>query len=353
MGPFARRIVLVLVLLGVVFSAVSVWAYAQFVRPGPLAAAQTVIISRGAGLDDIAAQLTAAGVLPGPQVFRVGAWLSGRDKSLRAGEYAFAARISPRQVVALLQSGKTVVRRLTVAEGLTTAQVLAQLNRTEGLEGDLRSAPGEGTLLPETYHFSYGERRDAMVTRMRAAMDETLARLWDSRAPGVLLKSPREALILASIVEKETALPEERSRIAAVFLNRLGKGMRLQSGSDGGLRLDRRTGAAGPATEPRRPENALAVQHLSDRRPSPRSGVQSGPGGDGGGSRSDRHQGFLFRRRRHRWARLRPHPRRAQSQCGPLAQIPQESTHDRAMRGSESRPSQVPPPATETRAFQD
>ncbi len=247
MGPVARRIGLVVVFLGVVFGAVFVWAYAQFVRTGPLAAPKTVIIPRGAGLDDIAAQLAGAGVLSDPLIFRIGAWLAGRDKSLRAGEYMFAARISPRQAVALLQRGKTVVRRLTVAEGLTTAQILAQLKRTEGLEGDIPSPPGEGTLLPETYHFSYGERRDAMVARMREAMGETFARLWESRAPGLPLKTPREALILASIVEKETALPDERGRIAAVFLNRLAKGMRLQSDPTVVYAL---TGGLGPLGRP-------------------------------------------------------------------------------------------------------
>ncbi len=247
MGPVARRIGLVVVFLGVVFGAVFVWAYAQFVRTGPLAAPKTVIIPRGAGLDDIAAQLAGAGVLSDPLIFRIGAWLAGRDKSLRAGEYVFAARISPRQAVALLQSGKTVVRRLTVAEGLTTAQILAQLKRTEGLEGDIPSPPGEGTLLPETYHFSYGGRRDAMVARMREAMGETFARLWESRAPGLPLKTPREALILASIVEKETALPDERGRIAAVFLSRLAKGMRLQSDPTVVYAL---TGGLGPLGRP-------------------------------------------------------------------------------------------------------
>ena len=247
MGPVARRIGLVVVFLGVVFGAVFVWAYAQFVRTGPLAAPKTMIIPRGAGLDDIAAQLAGAGILSDPLIFRIGAWLAGTDKSLRAGEYVFPARISPRQAVALLQSGKTVVRRLTVAEGLTTAQVLAQLKRTEGLEGDILSPPGEGTLLPETYHFSYGERRDAMVARMREAMGETFARLWESRAPGLPLKTSREALILASIVEKETAVPDERGRIAAVFLNRLGKGMRLQSDPTVVYAL---TGGLGPLGRP-------------------------------------------------------------------------------------------------------
>jgi UPF0755 protein len=129
----------------------------------------------------------------------------------------------------LLQSGKTVVRRLTVVEGLTAVQVLSQIAATEGLVGPLPQSPGEGRMLPETYHFSYGHERSAMVSRMVRAMDETLAELWAGRAPGLPFRTPDEALVLASIIEKETGRDNERARIAAVFVNRLKKGMRLQS----------------------------------------------------------------------------------------------------------------------------
>ena len=215
--------------LALLVGGISAWGYAGYTRSGPLTAAKTVIVPRGSGVGGIAAKLTDAGVLSIPLVFRLGVTISGADTSLRAGEFVFPAGISPRDVLALLRSGKTVVRRLTVAEGLTTTEVLAQIQRTEGLEGDAGTAPGEGSLLPETYHFAYGDGRDAMVRRLAAAMDKTLAELWAAAAPAPLLKNPAEALILASIVERETARPEERGRIAAVFLNRLRRGMRLQS----------------------------------------------------------------------------------------------------------------------------
>jgi UPF0755 protein len=229
MGRIAQRLILLLFFLVIVIAGAGAWVYAQFVRPGPLAGRTTVIVPRGAGVDAIADDLYRAGIITRPLPFRLAARLTGAARDLRAGEYAFPPAISPRDALALLRSGKTVIRRLTVAEGMTTAQTLSQLALTDGLKGAVDSPPGEGALLPETYHFSYGDGRQAMVVRMAKAMDETLAALWTSRVPGLPLKTPREAVILASIVEKETAVPEERQRIAAVFINRLRKRMRLQS----------------------------------------------------------------------------------------------------------------------------
>jgi UPF0755 protein len=205
------------------------FAYIRLSALGPLAAPVTLVIPKGAGIDTITQQLTDAKVLSDPFFFRLAARVASREKPLRAGEYLFPARISARQTIALLQSGKTVIRRLTIAEGLTTHQVLAQLDVTEGLEGRVTSIPAEGALLPETYHFSYGDGRQGIVLRMMRAMEETVQRLWNERSVGPILKSPREAVILASIVEKETAVAAERPRIAAVFLNRMKRGMRLQS----------------------------------------------------------------------------------------------------------------------------
>ncbi len=188
-----------------------------------------MIIPRGRGVEGIANALEQAGIIRDALVFRLGVRLGGTDKSLRAGEYVFPALISPQQAAAILISGKTVVRRLTVAEGLTTRQVLEQILATDGLQGDIIAAYGEGALLPETYHFSFGDRRDELAERMAASMSKLVAKLWQSRASGLPLHSPDEALVLASIVEKETAIAAERPRIAGVFINRLEKNMRLQS----------------------------------------------------------------------------------------------------------------------------
>ena len=228
-----RRILLSTVVLIAVFGlavgAAAMWFVAFFDRDGPLTWNATVIIKRGAGVASIADDLTRAGVISEPWVFRFGVRFLAGGKPLRAGEFVFAPGVSAREAVILLQNGKTVIRKLTVAEGLTTQKILTLLNRTEGLSGLVTEVPPEGSLMPETYHFSFGDSRQQLIERMRAAMTRVLGELWRDRAPDLPLASSAEALVLASIVETETAKPDERARIAGVFINRLKKKMRLQS----------------------------------------------------------------------------------------------------------------------------
>jgi UPF0755 protein len=229
MGRSWKILTVLFFVLSVLGAGAAWWGYAQFKKPGPSKADISVIIERGMGAGAIARELHRAGVLSGPNVFRIAARLLSADKPLKAGEYVFLPAISPEGALLLLQSGKTAVRRVTLAEGLSVQEILAQLRRTEGLQGDVLPVPGEGALLPETYYFSYGDRRRDIVRRMAGAMTDLLAGLWRNRAPGLPLASPRDAVILASIVEKETGLASERPRVAAVFINRLRRGMRLQS----------------------------------------------------------------------------------------------------------------------------
>jgi UPF0755 protein len=205
------------------------WGFNEFRRPGPLAQAVTVIIPRGEGLDQIARRLTDAGVLRYPLVLVVAARLTERGRQLNTGEYRFEPAISAEGVVALLTEGRTVVRRLTVPEGLTSAQILALIASTEGLDGTIAAPPNEGELLPETYHYSYGDGREDILRRMRRAAVDAMAEIWAQREAGLPLADPREALVLASIIEKETGRADERARIAGVFVNRLRLGMPLQS----------------------------------------------------------------------------------------------------------------------------
>jgi len=221
--------VMVLALVGAV--AIAGWTQlnAYLGRPGPAAEPVTVVVPRGAGVAAIAQQLAEADVIRQPLMFRVAARMLGHDRDLKAGEYAFPASVTPRTVIGMLATGETVARRLTIAEGLTVAEIYDILQQTEGLRGPLPEPPPEGSLLPETYFYAFGDRRADLVRRMRRAMERTLEELWAGRAPDLPLQTPREALILASIVDKETSLARERDKVAAVFINRLRRGMRLQS----------------------------------------------------------------------------------------------------------------------------
>jgi UPF0755 protein len=209
--------------------AAAFYATDQYQRPGPLPSATSVIVPKGADFPEIARMLKAANVISEPLIFRLGARLEGADGSLKAGEYRFTPGISMQQALAMLRRGETVVRRVTIPEGMTSQEVVSLLGETEGLDGEVAAMPVEGALLPETYSYSWGDHRSEMIRRMSTAMTAALDELWAGRADGLPLASPRDALILASIVEKETGVPEERRRVAAVFLNRLRLGMKLQA----------------------------------------------------------------------------------------------------------------------------
>ena len=198
-------------------------------RPGPLQADTTVIVERGASLTAIAENLQSGGVIDDAFLFRLSARLYRVSRSLKAGEYAFPARVSMGGVIDILVSGETVIRQFTVPEGLTSAEVMTLIAGVEGLVGELDGVPAEGSLLPETYNYAWADARPDIVGRMEKAMADTLAELWPTRAEGLPIDTPAEAVILASIVEKETGVAEERPLVAGVFINRLRRGMRLQS----------------------------------------------------------------------------------------------------------------------------
>lgn len=188
-----------------------------------------VLIAPGLGVSAIAGHLKSSGVTPDPLIFRIWARYTQAHTKLRAGEYDLPARASVIQVLNILKSGKTVVHKLTLAEGLSVTEALMVVQDADGLQGDITDIPDEGWLLPETYHYSWGDSRNALIGRMADDMGDVLSGLWAQRAKGFILKSAKDVLILASIVEKETGVAAERAKIAAVFLNRLKRGMRLQS----------------------------------------------------------------------------------------------------------------------------
>jgi UPF0755 protein len=228
-----RRVVYSLVLLAGGFAlavfGLALYGYVKFTGPGPLASDTTFQVERGGGVLGIAAELEKAGIISSANIFAAAAMVTGDRGKLKPGEYRFTQAMSMRDVMALIVSGKFITYKVTIPEGWTTAQALARLRENDILTGDISLTPGEGQIMPDTYVFQRGETRDNIVRAMMKASEKLLAELWAGRAEDAPVATPAEALILASIIEKETGVPEERARVASVFANRLRRGMRLQS----------------------------------------------------------------------------------------------------------------------------
>lgn len=222
-------ILLTLIFLGAVAAVMGLrWYTQETTAPGPLAAEKLVVIEPGHSTKAISAELYEEGVIRSPLAFLVDARLQNMKAGMKAGEYQLLPGMSIDSIIALLQSGKTYQHKLTIPEGLTVAEIAGILKNEPALAGDIAALPPEGSLLPETYKFTRGTPRTVFLARMQEAMQQELNGLWEKRAADLPL-SREEAVVLASIVEKETALPAERPRVAGVFLNRLHKGIPLQS----------------------------------------------------------------------------------------------------------------------------
>jgi UPF0755 protein len=201
----------------------------RFEAPGPLAEDKVVNIPRGLGIKDISDLLVREGVIDQPYVFIGGVIVLKARGELKSGEYRFTKQASLSDVVDTLIDGKVVQHALTIPEGLTSEQIVARLLENDALTGQIREIPREGTLLPETYKFTRGMTREQIIQRMNQAHKRVLQEVWERRMPDIPVKSAEQLVTLASIVEKETGRADERSRVAAVFINRLKIRMRLQS----------------------------------------------------------------------------------------------------------------------------
>jgi UPF0755 protein len=205
----------------------------RFEAPGPLDSDKIVNIPRGLGLRDIADLLQREGVIsPGwmqNAVFTGGVVVRKAQSDLKAGEYEFHKQSSVADVLGTLVEGKVILHSVTIPEGLTSEQVVARLMENQTLSGDIKEIPKEGTLLPETYNFNRGTTREQILQQMQQKQRDMVQRIWERRAGDLPIKTPEQLVVLASIVEKETGKSDERSRVAAVFVNRLKQRMRLQS----------------------------------------------------------------------------------------------------------------------------
>ena len=205
------------------------WVSTMLGRPGPHNDDSIVTITAGSGHASVRWDLQRAGVLHQMYHYDAARMLAGDNFVPKAGEFLLPAGASLRQVMDILHKGKSLQRRLTIVEGQTSAEIVASLDSIPGLTGSVAPLVDEGSLYPDTYFYTYATARVDVISRMQDKMQITLAEAWASRQPDLPYKTPDEALIMASIIEKEAASKADRQLVAAVLVNRIKRGMRLQS----------------------------------------------------------------------------------------------------------------------------
>ncbi|NNC36878.1 MAG: endolytic transglycosylase MltG [Hyphomonadaceae bacterium] len=217
----------------------------RYIGDGPLETERVFEVPRGAGLSRVANALESSGAIASANIFKLFVKLDGGETSLKAGEYALPAEASMRDIYEILKDGQAILYPLTFAEGLTSAQIVRTIEDASNLTGELSTIPDEGTLLPETYMLPKTMSKTELIAKMQKAQTDLVDELWEKRADSLPFNTKQEALILASVVEKETGQNSERHHVAGVFVNRMRRGMRLESdptiiyGITGGEKLGR------------------------------------------------------------------------------------------------------------------
>lgn len=218
-----------LILIAIAGGILFVIAKQRFEAPGPLEKDKIVNIPPRLGIRDIADVLVKEGVIDQPLTFVASALLAKTREELKFGEYQFPRQASLHDVINTIVDGKVVQHQITIPEGLTSEQIVQRLLETDILAGNIKEIPPEGSMLPESYRYARGAPRDQVIQRMQQAQSRVVQEVWERRMPDLPLRSPQQLVVLASIVEKETGRADERTRVAAVFVNRLKQRMKLQS----------------------------------------------------------------------------------------------------------------------------
>lgn len=227
---FLNFVMTVITFLAVAAVALVYYAFREYQQPGPLAEDTTFIVREGAGISEIAESLQRRDIVSNARIFKTVTQFMGDDQKSRHGEYAIKANASMLEIMDILKSGKSIQYSVTLPEGLTVKQMFKKIAADPNLDGDLPAElPAEGTLRPDTYKFTRGSKRTAVLAQMSSSQSRILDEVWEKRDKDLPIASKEEMLILASIVEKETGKSDERPQVASVFLNRIKKGMRLQS----------------------------------------------------------------------------------------------------------------------------